>query len=137
MMCARGADDSGTAQKKAADSAPAHSPDGVSILSDTQGVDFSPWLKQWRSITEKRWNGLIPESVNPPQSDRGVVAIRFKVLPNGRVAEMKLEGRSGKDALDRAAWSAISGSNYPSLPAEFHGPYLELRAYFLYNVPPK
>jgi len=33
-----------------------------------------------------------------------------------------------------AAWGALTGSNYPPLPRDFHGPYLELRAYFLYNM---
>ena len=49
---------------------------------------------------------------------------------------LMLEGRSGDVALDRAAWGALTGSNYPPLPREFHGPYLELRAYFLYNTEP-
>jgi hypothetical protein len=45
-----------------------------------------------------------------------------------------LEVRSCDVALDRAAWGALTGSNYPPLPGDFHGPYLELRAYFLYNM---
>ena len=49
---------------------------------------------------------------------------------------MVLEGRSGDTGLDRAAWGALTGSNYPPLPREFHGPYLELRAVFLYNMDP-
>lgn len=111
---------------------------GVDVLSDTQGVDFSAWLHSWRIETERTWDPLIPDDeVNPPISRRGIVAVRFKVLPNGRVAEMTLEGRSGSTAMDRAAWGAISGSNYRPLPHDFHGPYLELRAYFLYNVPPE
>jgi hypothetical protein len=50
---------------------------------------------------------------------------------------MQLVGRSGDSALDRAAWGALTGSSYPSLPKDFHGPYLELRAYFLYNMQPQ
>jgi hypothetical protein len=49
---------------------------------------------------------------------------------------MFLEARSGDTALDRAAWGAIRGSSYPPLPRDFHGPYLELRAVFLYNMEP-
>ncbi len=49
---------------------------------------------------------------------------------------MILEGRSGDTGLDRAAWGALTGSNYPPLPHDFHGPYLELRALFLYNMQP-
>lgn len=111
---------------------------GVQVLSDTQGVDFSNWLQQWHRETQRTWDPLIPDEVNPPLYKKGVVVIRFKVLPNGRLMEggMVLEGRSGDTALDRAAWGALTGSNYPPLPREFHGPYIELRAIFLYNMEP-
>jgi len=107
------------------------------ILSDTQGVDFSSWLTRWHFITQRTWDPLIPDEVNPPIFKSGVVAVRFKVLPNGQVVDMQLDGRSGDTGLDRAAWGAITGSSYPPLPREFHGPYLELRAYFLYNMQPR
>lgn len=113
---------------------------GIEVLSDTQGVDFRGWLQRWHHETERTWDPLIPDEVNPPILKSGMVAIRFKVLPNGRLMDggMVLEGRSGDVALDRAAWGALTGSNYPPLPRDFHGPYLELRAYFLYNMePPK
>jgi TonB family protein len=71
--------------------------------------------------------------VNPPILKAGVVVIQFKVLPNGQVTDMSLVGRSGDTGLDRAAWGAIRGSTYPPLPREFHGPYLELQAMFMYN----
>jgi hypothetical protein len=109
---------------------------GVDVLSDTQGVDFASWLQRWHYETERTWDPLIPDEVNPPILKSGMVAIRFKVLPNGRLMDgsLVLEGRSGDVALDRAAWGALTGSNYPPLPRDFHGPYLELRAYFLYNM---
>ncbi len=110
---------------------------GVDILSDTQGVDFSSWLQRWRYETYRTWYPLIPDEVNPPIYKQGQVMIRFKVLPNGTITEVTLEGRSGDTALDRAAWGALTGSNYPPLPKDFHGPYLELRAWFLYNMEPR
>jgi outer membrane biosynthesis protein TonB len=111
---------------------------GVQILSDTQGVDFTSWIRRWYYETEHTWDPLIPDEVNPPILKKGAVQIRFKVGPNGRILEgsMVLEGRSGDVALDRAAWGALTGSNYPPLPADFHGPYLELRAAFFYNMRP-
>lgn len=111
---------------------------GVQILSNTQGVDFSAWLRAWYYDTERTWDPLIPDEVNPPISKQGQVMIRFKVLPNGRLMDntVVLEGRSGDVALDRAAWGALTGSSYPPLPKDFHGPYLELRALFLYNMQP-
>ncbi len=112
---------------------------GVEILSDTKGVDFNNWLIRWHRETENTWDPLIPDEVNPPILKSGMVVIRFKVLPNGRLMDgsVQLEGRSGDTALDRAAWGALTGSNYPPLPAEFHGPYIELRAMFLYNMQPR
>jgi TonB family protein len=110
---------------------------GYQILSDMQGVDFSDWLARWHYVTQQTWDPLIPDEVNPPILKSGMVAVRFKVLPNGQVTDMQLDGRSGDTALDRAAWGAITGSSYPALPREFHGPYLELRAYFLYNMEAK
>lgn len=111
---------------------------GVQVLSDTQGVDFSSWLLRWHRETERTWDPLIPDEVNPPIMKKGVVVIRFKVLPSGRIMDgsMVLEGRSGDTGMDRAAWGALTGSNYPTLPREFHGPYLELRAIFMYNTEP-
>ena len=111
------------------------------ILSDTQGVDFRNWMQRWHHETQNTWDPLIPDEVNPPLLKSGMVVIRFRVLPNGRLMEPNgvfLEGRSGDTALDRAAWGALTGSNYAPLPKDFHGPYLELRAYFMYNMqPPK
>jgi outer membrane biosynthesis protein TonB len=111
---------------------------GVQILSDTQGVDFNAWLAAWYYETKRTWDPLIPDEANPPISKQGQVLIRFKVLPNGRLMDgsVVLEGRSGDVALDRAAWGALTGSSYPPLPKEFHGPYIELRAWFLYNLEP-
>jgi outer membrane biosynthesis protein TonB len=111
---------------------------GVEVLSDTQGVDFTNWLIRWHRETEHTWDPLIPDEVNPPILKQGQVQIRFRVAPNGRIIDgsMVLEGRSGDTALDRAAWGALTGSNYPPLPREFHGPYLELRAVFMYNLRP-
>lgn len=112
---------------------------GVQVLSDTQGVDFSSWLARWHYVTEQTWDPLIPDEVNPPIRKQGQVLIRFKVLPNGRLMDgsLVLEGRSGDTGLDRAAWGALTGSSYPPLPQGFHGPYLELRAWFLYNMEPQ
>ncbi|MGA3370674.1 MAG: energy transducer TonB [Terracidiphilus sp.] len=107
---------------------------GAQILSDTQGVDFDPYIRHIVIETERTWDPLTPDEVLPPINKRGEVLIRFKVLPNGRLMDgsMVLEGSSGDVGLDRAAWGALTGSNFPPLPREFHGPYLELRFLFIY-----
>ncbi len=135
----RGAGPTGDAPRGGLTMHPGAGTGGVQILSDTQGVDFSSWLARWHYETERTWDPLIPDEVNPPISKSGAVAIEFKVLPNGRLMpdSVHLVGRSGDTALDRAAWGALTGSSYPPLPSDFHGPYLELRAYFLYNMTPQ
>ena len=107
---------------------------GAQILSDTQGVDFDPYIRHIVIETERTWDPLAPDEVNPPINKRGQVLIRFKILPSGRLMDgsMMLEGSSGDVALDRAAWGALTGSNFPPLPKEFHGQYLELRFLFVY-----
>jgi TonB family protein len=112
---------------------------GAQILSDTQGVDFGPYMQKVIRETYRTWDPLIPEEVNPPILKRGEVEIIFAILPNGRVEakdplNMRLTGRSGDVALDRAAWGAIQGADFPPLPREFHGPYLQLRFRFQYNI---
>jgi TonB family protein len=108
--------------------------DDVELLSDTKGVDFTEWLIHWHTETENSWRTVMPYEVGLRKS--GTVVIRFKVLPDGRVIDgsIVLEGRSGDTALDRAAWGALTASAYPPLPKEFLGPYLELRASFMYNI---
>ncbi len=110
---------------------------GAEILSDTMGVDFGPYMKRIIYDTERAWWPIIPEVARPPLNKTGRVMIRFKIMKDGSVKEMILEGPSGDVSLDRAAWGGILGASpYPQLPKEFKGPYLELRFYFLYNVKP-
>lgn len=109
------------------------------ILTDTEGVDFKPYLAEVHRITDKAWQPNIPKDVNPPKLQRGMLVIRFKILRTGQVGpkSMVLEGRSGHMKLDRAAWYAIANSSYPPLPEEFKGPFIELRFVFMYNMEPK
>ena len=97
---------------------------GVQVLSPTEGVDFSNWLQRWHWETEHTWDPLIPDEVNPSINKSGMVAIEFKVLPNGRLMDnsVHLVGQSGDTALDRAAWGALIGSNYPPLPRDSTAP---------------
>ncbi len=106
----------------------------LEVLSDTQGVDFGPYLDRVLQAVRMNWYNLIPEEARPPLLKKGKVSIRFAILKDGKVAGMTLEGPSGDVALDRAAWGGITASNpFAPLPNEFHGPYLGLRFRFYYN----
>lgn len=108
--------------------------DAIEITTDTMGVDFGPYLRRIHDVIEANWYNIMPESVNPPLRKSGKVSIEFVIMPDGKVQGMRVHTPSGDVALDRAAWGGISASNpLPPLPKEFHGPYLGLRCYFLYN----
>jgi TonB family protein len=104
------------------------------ILSDTQGVDFGPYLSRVLQSIKNNWYNLIPEEARAPLLKHGKVAIRFLITPNGKVAGMFVEAPSGDVPLDRAAYGGITASDpFSPLPHEFHGPYLALRITFFYN----
>lgn len=109
---------------------------GAQILSDTQGVDFNPYIQRLLATLKRNWIAVMPESAL--MGDKGVVYTTFQINPDGSVAppDPTMERTSGKDALDTAAMSAIRASNpFEPLPSQFHGPYLRLRIVFLYNIP--
>jgi len=106
----------------------------LEVLSDTMGVDFSPYLQRVVHDVRENWYNLIPESARAPLMKKGKLAIQFAILKDGKVAAMQLVATSGDVALDRGAWGGITASNpFPPLPSEFGGQYLELRFIFYYN----
>ena len=103
----------------------------LDILSDTQGVDFGPYLQRILEEVRDNWYRVIPESA---EMKKGKLAIEFAITKDGSIADMRLVATSNDAALDRAAWVGISASNpFPPLPSEFTGPYLALRFRFYYN----
>jgi len=103
----------------------------LDILSDTQGVDFGPYLQRILQDVKENWYHLIPESA---EMKKGKLAIEFAITRDGKVADMRLIASSGDVALDRPAWGSITASNpFPPLPSNFTGPYLALRFRFYYN----
>jgi TonB family protein len=111
---------------------------GYEILSDTQGVDFSAYIRRLLATLQRNWEAIMPESVR--MGEQGVVYTVFSVNPDGSVSapDPQLERTSGKEPLDNAAMGAIHASNpFEPLPSQFHGPYLKLRIVFLYNVKPE
>jgi len=107
------------------------------ILSDTQGVDFGPYLSRVLQSIKVNWYNLVPEEARPPLMKRGKVSIRFLITPSGKVTGLRVERPSGDGPLDRAAYGGITASDpFSPLPKEFNGPFLALRITFFYNPLP-
>jgi TonB family protein len=106
----------------------------LEVLSDTEGVDFGPYLSRVLDAVRRNWYNIIPEEARAPLMKRGKVSIEFVIKKDGSIAGMNLRSPSGDVALDRAAWGGITASvPFAPLPGEFHGPYLALRFHFYYN----
>src|SRR3984885_15253252 len=87
----------------------------LEILSDTQGVDFGPYLQRILHYVRQNWYNAFPESA---EFKHGILTVDFGITKDGTVAGMKLVAPSGDVPLDRAAWAGIEGSNpFPPLPS--------------------
>jgi len=103
----------------------------LEVLSDTQGVDFGPYLQRILQDVRENWYHLIPESA---AIKKGKLAIEFAIMKDGHVEGLRYAATSGDVALDRPAYGAITASDpFPPLPSEFGGQYLALRFRFYYN----
>lgn len=112
---------------------PNFSTEAPTILSDTRGVDFGPYLARIVYIVRRNWYAVIPESAR--LGEKGRVAIVFEILKDGSVPQLRMVASSGSDPLDRAAMTGIRASSpFPPLPAEFTGEHLVLQFIFLYNL---
>ena len=112
-------------------------PLGVEILSDTNGVDIQPYVKQIMGMIYKNWKALLPAEAKPPQSKQAEAAIRLKLLPDGRIAGMWLDSSTHDDAINQACWRAIaSNGQFPPLPAGIASKPLEMRIHFSVNMQP-
>jgi len=106
----------------------------MEIMTDTQGVDFGPYLQRVLHDVKENWYNIIPESAMAPLLKKGKVSIEFAITKNGQIAGLRYVNGSGDVALDRAAYGGITASNpFPPLPSEFSGQYLGLRFTFFYN----
>ena len=112
---------------------PNFSTETPTILSDTRGVDFGPYLARIVYIVRRNWISVIPESAR--LGEKGRVGIVFEILKDGSVPQLRLVASSGSDPLDRAAVTSIHASiPFPPLPQEFTGNHLVLQFIFLYNL---
>ncbi|MGH9488047.1 MAG: energy transducer TonB [Terriglobales bacterium] len=115
--------------------APGQTGAGVEILSDTEGVDFSSYLREVVEIVRRNWYAVMPVTVY--LGTQGRVVIIFNINANGSVPGIHPVSFSGHAPLDHAAEAAINASNpFPPLPSAFHGPYITLQFSFYYNLTP-
>jgi len=110
---------------------------GIQMLTDNEGIDFNDYLHRVYIKVKQNWYSVMPASVS--LGDQGVVSLQFRIMKNGAVpdGEPVQVFSSGKEPLDRAAFSSIRGSNpFEPLPAGFKAEFIVLRFTYYYNLMP-
>jgi hypothetical protein len=110
---------------------------GIEMLTDPEGLDWQSYLQRVYVTVKRNWFSVMPGSVE--LGEKGIVYLTFKINRDGSVPsdEPIIERNSGKEPLDRAAFSSVRASNpFEPLPAQFKGPYIELRYRYYYNILP-
>jgi outer membrane biosynthesis protein TonB len=110
---------------------------GLEMLTPDEGVDFSGYLARVYFTVKRNWFAVMPTSVE--LGEQGIVVLTFRIMRNGTVPteEPVIQRNSGKEHLDRAAYSSVRASSpFEPLPPQFSGPYIELRYTYLYNISP-
>src|SRR5271157_4929618 len=110
---------------------------GIQMLTDNEGIDFNDYLHRVYIKVKQNWFAVMPASVS--LGDQGVVSLQFRILKSGSVpdGEPVQVFSSGKEPLDRAAFSSIRGSNpFEPLPSGFKAEYIVLRFTYYYNLQP-
>jgi TonB family protein len=106
----------------------------ATILSDPQGVDFTPYMLKVLAAVKRNWFAIYPESAR--LGSRGKVALVLSIDRSGNIPSLKISMPSGILALDRAAVAGVSASQpLPPLPSEFRGNQIMLQLVFAYNMP--
>jgi TonB family protein len=112
---------------------PNFSTEEPTILSDTRGYDFGPYMNQVVIRVRDNWYTMIPEIAR--LGKRGKVVLIFTITKNGTIANLRQVASSGSQPLDRAAVAGIQASNpFAQLPNNFDGDHLDLQFTFLYNI---
>jgi hypothetical protein len=110
---------------------------GIEMLTPDEGVDFNDYLHRVYVTVKRNWFSVMPGSVE--LGEKGIVYLTFRINRDGSVPsdEPVIERNSGKEPLDRAAYSSVRASNpFEPLPPQFKGPYIELRYRYYYNIQP-
>ena len=109
----------------------------IEVLSDTNGFNIRPYVKQVVARVKATWFPLVPSAAYRPFVEVGHVSVDFRLKKDGQIADIKYHDTSGNSGFDRAAYGAIRSSNpLPPLPEGFQCQFIWLRFHFYYNERP-
>jgi TonB family protein len=92
----------------------------LEVLTPSKGGDFNSYLYGLYVSVKDKWHASMPPSVQ--QGQRGVNAVQFRVLQDGRVSDdfLKLQASSCKKDFDKASLGAVrKAAPFNHLPRTF------------------
>ncbi len=105
----------------------------LELLSDTNGANIDPYVKNLISDLRKHWLPLAKEAVSERTKRPEETLIGFTIAPGGQILAMQLENSTHDTPLDKAAWKATTETAYSPLPPELRDTNLKLRVHFVVN----
>jgi len=100
---------------------------------NTYAWDFAPYMLEMKRKVER--NIFPPPAFTYMGLISGETIVRFKVLPNGEVIDLRVLNYTGHEALTETSVKAIlNSSRFRELPADFPEDFLEVTAKFTYYV---
>ncbi len=128
-----GGGDTGIVEARGLPPSPGRTGSSLTILSDTKGVDFRPYLVQILATVRRNWYVVMPASARLGR--RGRVLIQLAIDRDGNIPKLVIASSSGAEPLDRAAVAGLTASEpFPPLPSEFTGDEVRIQFNFLYGA---
>lgn len=106
----------------------------VDVLSDTQGVDLTPYLRINAHFLHNNWRKLTTTDAIGSSHSVSDLSVEFTVSRDGSVKDAKVAQPSGDSVLDEAALEALKRSSpFQELPSNYAGQSLALRIRLHYD----
>jgi TonB family protein len=103
------------------------------VVSDTEGIDFTGYLKGISDRVRSSWFSRIPDAAK--QGQKGGVQVTFTILHNGTIQAPRVSKGSGTVVLDQASLESITVSApFPALPQAFKQDRIVVQLSFFYNL---
>ena len=106
---------------------------GFELLTDTNGKNIDPYMKDLSSGLRKQWLALATEAAIQPLLKQEETVIDLTIASDGHLSAMRLEDSTHNTALDKAAWNTAKGTTYLPPPTGMKDANLQLRVHFVVN----
>jgi hypothetical protein len=118
---------------------PAHSPQPANLkldfatLSDTEGVNVAPYMRNLAATMKERMGSSGGKAVSQSTMMQEEAFIRVTIAPDGHILGMSLDNPVGDPVLSKVVWVALKDMPYQPLPTGMRDPNLQLRVHIWMN----